>query len=217
MKQETKSTILTGDIEIGAVEIKNGTTDDRAVVGTAGADAVSNTQNQLETNARISGFNGTTWDRIRTAITTATSTFTGVLNVFGLGKYNASAPTLTDGQAVIHQLDVNGNLKTTLATTLAGEDITNDVLKTEQRFSSSYISTATTTTIKSGAGFLHTVTVNGGTAGTIIGYDNTAASGTVIFSFDTTNALATYIFNVTFSVGLTIITSAATKVTTSYR
>lgn len=59
--------------------------------------------------------------------------------------------------------------------------------------------------------------MNGGTAGTIIGYDNTAASGTILFSFDSTNALATYMFDVQFNIGLTIVTSAATKVSVSYR
>lgn len=82
---------------------------------------------------------------------------------------------------------------------------------------STYISTATTTTIKSGAGVLHTITVNGGTAGTVIVYDNTAASGTIIASFDSTNALATYMLNVAFGTGLTIITAAATKLTVSSR
>lgn len=100
---------------------------------------------------------------------------------------------------------------------IAGEDITNDVLKTEERFSYTYISTATTTTVKSGSGFLHTITVNGGTAGTIICYDNTAGSGTIIASFDSTNALNTYQFNVSFGTGLTIVTSAATKITVAYR
>lgn len=36
------------------------------------------------------------------------------------GKYNASAPTLTDGQRGDAQLDVNGNWKSTLATLLQG-------------------------------------------------------------------------------------------------
>lgn len=100
---------------------------------------------------------------------------------------------------------------------IAGEDLTADVLKVEQRFTPAYISTATTTTVKSGAGFLHSLTVNGGTAGTIIGYDNTAGSGTVLFSFDSTNALATYLFDIVFSTGLTIVTASATKITVSYR
>lgn len=113
--------------------------------------------------------------------------------------------------------DDNGNELVSNATLHAGEDLTNDVQKVEQRFTPTYISTATTTTIKTGSGFLHTIVVNGGTAGTIIVYDNTAASGTIIASFDSTNALTTYTFDCTFSVGLTIITSAATKLTVTSR
>lgn len=109
------------------------------------------------------------------------------------------------------------SMKTQLVTALAGEDLPNDVLKVEQRFSPLYISTATTTTVKTGVGVLHSIVVQGGTAGTIIVYDNTAASGTILASFDSTNALNTYMFNCAFSVGLTIITSAATKLTVNYR
>jgi hypothetical protein len=113
--------------------------------------------------------------------------------------------------------ETNQATKSTLATKIAGEDLTNDKLVTEQRFSTTYISTATTTTVKSGSGLLHTIVVNGGTAGTIIVYDNTAGSGTIIASFDSTNALATYTFNCTFATGLTVVTGAATKVTVNYR
>lgn len=56
-------------------------------------------------------YNGSTWDRNRSAIVSATSTFTGVQNTLGMGRYNASAPTLTDGQVVVYQVDINGNLK----------------------------------------------------------------------------------------------------------
>lgn len=108
-------------------------------------------------------------------------------------------------------LDVN------LKSRIAGEDISNDVQKVENRYSYATISTATTTTVKSGAGFLHRITVTGGTTGTIVVYDNTAASGTKIADFDTTNALASYEFNVSFTTGLTIITGASTKITVSYR
>lgn len=134
-----------------------------------------------------------------------------------LAKYNAVPTTRTEGQFGALQADTAGNLNNNLGTTIAGEDITNDRLKTEYRGASAYISTATTTTVKTGAGHLHSVVVNGGTAGTIIGYDNTAASGTILFSFDSTNALNTYMFDVAFSTGLTIITSAATKLSVSYR
>lgn len=83
--------------------------------------------------------------------------------------------------------------------------------------SSSYISTATTTVAKTGAGYLTGITVMGGTTGTITIYDNTAASGTILAAFDTTNALAHYPLNATFATGLTIVTSAATKLNVQYR
>jgi hypothetical protein len=97
------------------------------------------------------------------------------------------------------------------------EDNVAQVAKVEQRNTPTYISSATTTVVKTGSGFFHKLIVNGGTTGTIIVYDNTAASGTIIASFDTTNALASYEFNVTFATGLTIVTSAATKVTVAWR
>lgn len=79
-----------------------------------------------------------------------------------------------------------------------------------------YISTATTTIVKAASGYLHTLTIDGGVAGTVIVYDDPATSGTIIASFDSTNALQTYTFDIQFNSGLTIITSAATKVTVSY-
>ena len=134
-----------------------------------------------------------------------------------LAKYNATPTTRTEWQFGVLQADSLGNLKETLGTTIAGEDIPNDVTKVEFRNNATYISTATTNVVKTGAGLLHTIVVQGGTTGTIIGYDNTAASGTILFSFDTTVALATYTFDVSFAVGLTVVTSAATKLTVSAR
>jgi hypothetical protein len=105
----------------------------------------------------------------------------------------------------------------TLATLLAGEDQTNNVTKVEQRFNATYISTATTTVVKGSGGFLHSIVVQGGTTGTIKVYDNTAGSGTVIADFDTTNAIASYQFNCVCATGITVVTSAATKLTINWR
>lgn len=58
---------ITFDVNAG-VEIKNGTTDDRAVVSTAGADAESNTANKLQVTSWLKAFNGTTWDRLRSTL-----------------------------------------------------------------------------------------------------------------------------------------------------
>lgn len=83
----------------------------------------------------------------------------------------------------------------------------------EQRNNYTYISAATTTNVKGGSGFLHKIVVNGGTTGTIAVYDNTAGSGQLIASFDTTNTIQSIELNCVFATGLTIVTSAATKVT----
>lgn len=88
----------------------------------------------------------------------------------------------------------------------------------QDQWKHTYISTAATTTAKSGTGQLGSIIVTGGTAGTIIVYDNTAASGTILASFSSTNALADYDFKGTpFYTGLTIVTSAATQLTVVYR
>jgi hypothetical protein len=92
------------------------------------ADAVANPTTSSD-GAWISAFNGTTWDRIRSGATIAVTTPTGYLDVLSFGKYNATPPTLVDGQSIIQQLDSQGNVKETLATLVAGEDLTNNVLR----------------------------------------------------------------------------------------
>lgn len=79
-----------------------------------------------------------------------------------------------------------------------------------------YISSSTTTKVKIGAGVLHNIVVNGGTTGTIVVYNSLVGSGDIIASFDSTNALATYGFDVGFASGCTVVTGGATKLTVSY-
>ena len=59
--------------------------------------------------------------------------------------------------------------------------------------------------------------MQGGIAGTIIGYDNTAASGTILFSFDLTDTANTYTFDAEFVNGLTVVTGSLTKLTVNVR
>ncbi len=134
-----------------------------------------------------------------------------------LAKYNATPTTRTEGQFGVLQADTAGNLNNNLGTTIAGEDIPNDRLKVEFRNSYTYISTAATTTIKTGSGFLHALIFQWISTGTVIGYDNTAASGNVIFSFPIGVTTQPIPLNVVFNIGLTIVTSAADKVTVSSR
>lgn len=114
--------------------------------------------------------------------------------------------------------------KVTLVTKLAGEDITNDVIKTEQRFAFAF--KQTDEIVKSGAGFLHSVTFScndaAPTAGSIILYDNTTEAGTIIFShtFTTTpfvpfSVTIDSMFNNGLFVGFT--TTNDVNVTISYR
>ena len=102
-------------------------------------------------------------------------------------------------------------------TLISGEDTTNNVLKVEERFAYSHISTATTTVVKNAAGFLHSIVVNTTAAGTITVYDNTAASGTVIAILKASVAENTYIYDVVCNTGITIVTAAASDITASYR
>lgn len=120
-------------------------------------------------------------------------------------------------------LDTNSNVGTTLATTLAGEDIVSDVLKVEQRFAP--INVSADTLVKSGPGQLHLMTCSSdatATAGSIILYDNTAESGTVLHTFTVAAAYYqpfTIWFDVAFSIGLYVgyTTTADVNCTVSYR
>ena len=114
-------------------------------------------------------------------------------------------------------LDTNSNVGTTLATTLAGEDVTNDVIKTETRGSAVNILTATTTTIKSAPGHINHLIAVGGTMGNVTIYDNTTASGTVLFGPATPTAGGVIVADIEFSVGLTVVTAAATAISGSVR
>lgn len=105
----------------------------------------------------------------------------------------------------------------TMNTLMAGEDLTNNRLMVEERFSYQAITTAATTTVKSGSGFLHAITITGGVAGTISIWDNTAGSGTSIGFIDVGYSYDRFPMNVSFATGLTIVTSQAIKLTISYR
>jgi hypothetical protein len=74
----------------------------------------------------------------------------------------------------------------------------------------SNITTATTTTVKSGSGVLERIVVNTAGAGsTFVIYDNTAGSGTKIAS-GTSATQISLMYNVRFSTGLTIVTASGT-------
>lgn len=139
------------------------------------------------------------------------------------GKYNATPPTIDDGDRGDLQLDESANIKNRESYAPKYEDNTNEVAKVEQRFSYENIVLAapTTTVVKSSAGFLHSITFNKpATTGVVTIYDNTAGSGTKIGTITTGGNVRriTLLYDVAFATGLTIVTSvAAQDITVSYR
>ncbi len=74
------------------------------------------------------------------------------------------------------------------------------------------ISTNTTTLVKSGAGRLHTITINtkGASANTVTVYNALTATGTPIATIDSTVTYGTLIYDCQFSTGLCIVTATGT-------
>jgi len=84
-----------------------------------------------------------------------------------------------------------------------------------------YISTQATTLVKSGAGFLYSITINKPTATAVIEIDDALTNTTPIIGKVTVPASPmpiTLVYNVAFSTGLSITTSVADQdITVSYR
>jgi len=140
-----------------------------------------------------------------------------------IGVYKATPPTLSDTEVTQDRLvDSAGNQKVTQGTQLAGEDLARNRMMTIGSFSYANITTATTTTVKSGSGYLNGLIINKGVAAaTITIYDNTAGSGTLIGTITFGAALLgdppiPVPYNINFTTGLTIVTSGATDLTISY-
>ena len=135
-----------------------------------------------------------------------------------IGGYALAASGLADkGMERLAQAwdVVSQAIKVTLATTLAGEDTVNGVLKTEERYLT--IPTGGTDAMvsadqlyKSGPGYVRSITCYSdatATAGTIALRDNTAAgAGNILWSFDVSavayNTPFTFDLQTPFSIGL---------------
>ena len=108
---------------------------------------------------------------------------------------NTSTPTYLNGKLVDTQCDEQGKTKTasTLTGTLAGEDISNDVMKMEERYltipaGGTDAMVAADQLYKTGTGYVRSITCYSdaaATAGTIALRDNIAAgAGNILWSFD---------------------------------
>lgn len=99
--------------------------------------------------------------------------------------------------------DSAGNQLVGMGSLMAGEDLTNDVLKTEDR--STYTNISASALIKTGAGRVKGFMVNSHTSGTLKLWDNTSAATTVLLNTITFAAGSGLMFNlpdVEFGTGL---------------
>lgn len=80
-----------------------------------------------------------------------------------------------------------------------------------------YISTATTTQVKTGAGVLKAIVVGETAAGAISIIDNTSGTTVNLGVLKASIAEGTYEFNCQFATGLRIITAGASKISVIYR
>lgn len=76
-----------------------------------------------------------------------------------------------------------------------------------------FISTITTTQVKTGRGNFTRLIVGTTAAGAITVYDNTAASGTILLELKASIAEGVYEVNCRFQTGLCVVTAAASRIT----
>lgn len=153
----------------------------------------------------------------------------------GVVQQTADTALSGNGDRSFMQIDENGFLKINLkalSVTIAGEDVSNDLLKVEERYTTMPVGGSTPKIAadqlyKTGAGLVRSLTCFSdatATAGTIAVLDSTTAgAGTKIYEFDVLavayNTPWTVELNVAFSVGLYLdfTTTADMQCTLRYR
>ena len=114
---------------------------------------------------------------------------------------------------------------TTLEEQIAGEDLTNDVLKTEQQYSYHYIaSPSANEVVKASAGFVHSIILGKWVTGGTVEVSDHASDGDgnvkVMLTAGATDESGfpkTVPINAVFSTGITVDTIGLTQVTIVYR
>jgi hypothetical protein len=133
---------------------------------------------------------------------------------------------MTKHETFVQYLKI-GLLGLILTLGLAAWDLTSRMPKVEAQlaaqsgFQYTHISTATNTLIKTASATLHTVVINGGTAGAVSVFDATAAActggSTVAIIATSTVSSETLAYDIQTTNGLCVTTAAATDVTISWR
>ncbi len=143
--------------------------------------------------------------------------------------HDTSAMSNTDALQIIYNtaagdpaydaplLDSNSNVSTTLATAIAGEDLSNDVVKTKSR--SSYANISASTLIATGPGRIFGIFVaSASNTPTIKIWDNTSAATTTLINTFTPAAAAYYqLPGVEFATGLYVTIGGTVDCTVFYK
>lgn len=154
---------------------------------------------------------------IKQGVIIASSVVTGEQNVLPEAIYRTTSLSKVDGQVSPLESDSLGNQKTVDAGVRADEDLVNRVSRVEHQYTDTHIATATTTVVRSSAGFLHAITVNTTAAGAITVYKNSAASGGIVAILKDSIVEGTYLYDVDCPLGITIVTAGASDITVSSR
>src|ERR1044071_1693415 len=99
--EASDSPLVTGQAALGA----------KFPAAAAAAEGEDNATTMTAMRSRLFGFNGTTWDRVRTGVNAVVSAFTGFVNTLPYAKYNAVPATRTDTNGGPLEADPKGNLR----------------------------------------------------------------------------------------------------------
>lgn len=147
----------------------------------------------------------------------------GYITAIGALADETGPDSVDEGDVGLLRMTLTRFLKTSMGDLISGENQTTNRMMVEHYYSGTNITSATTTTVLSGAGLFHSIVINKAVAtGVITIYDNTAASGTVIGTITFGAALLSdppifTLYNRQVSTGITIVTSTATDITVMYR
>lgn len=121
-RKATTGTTGTATYNTSQVSINSTSNSPSAALGDGAANPTTGS-----VGANVSFYNGSTWDRGRSGISTIVSSVTGMQNVLPMGQYRSSPGTLTDNQMVMLQVDSTGSLRVVEQKAPGSEDNTNGV------------------------------------------------------------------------------------------
>ncbi len=129
------------------------------------------------------------------------------------------------GNVLPVQVNSSGDLKADLSTQIAGEDLTNDVLKVEHQYSQTYVAAAgDDNVIKNAPGFLHAIILGKWVTGGTLEVSDHATTGDATIKIkltagatDATGFPKTIIVDAVFAVGITADITGLTDITFIWR